>query len=128
MQELAALDQQRVVSDLLRQRMLEGVLNIARRRLLVDELPGLQPREHALQLVVRPARHALHQPERKFSSQHRQGLQQLLLIRRQPVDARGEHGLHRGGDLDRVHRLGELHRSVALAARHLRRAPARSPP
>ena len=26
---------------------------------------------------------------------HRQSLQQLLLLRRKPVDARGEHGLHR---------------------------------
>src|SRR5690348_14498620 len=48
--ELAALYQQRVVSDLLRQRMLEDVFYIARGWLLVDELARLQVGEHRLQL------------------------------------------------------------------------------
>ena len=56
MQELAALDQHRVVGDLLRQRVLEGVLDIARGRLLVDELARLQVGEHPLQFVVRSRR------------------------------------------------------------------------
>jgi hypothetical protein len=41
-QELATLDQQGVVGDLLSQRVFEGVFNIADRRLLVDELRRLQ--------------------------------------------------------------------------------------
>jgi hypothetical protein len=49
-QELAALDQQRIVGNLLRQRVLENVFNVARSRLLVDELPRLQPREPALRV------------------------------------------------------------------------------
>src|SRR5216684_5702473 len=113
-QELTAFDEVRVVGDLLRQRVLEDVLDVPGGWLLVDELPGLQTRQPTLQFVVRLERHALHQPERKFASQHRQGLQQLLLLRRQPVYTRGEHDLHRRGDLYRVHRPGELHRPVAL--------------
>ncbi len=113
-QLLAALDQQRVVSDLLRQRVLEDVLGVADRRLLVDELGELQLAEYPVQIVVRLERHPSHQLERKFPPQHRQGLQQLLLLRRKPVDACGEHALHRGGDLHRAHRLGQLHRPVAL--------------
>ena len=60
-QDLAPLDQQRVVGDFLRQRVLEGVLDIADRRLLVDELAQLQIVEHAVQLVVGLRDHLAHQ-------------------------------------------------------------------
>ena len=53
-------------------------------------------------------------PNGNSRPKHGQGLQQLLLLRRQPVDTRREHALHRGRDLHRVHRLGKLHTSVAL--------------
>src|ERR1700720_2393315 len=49
-QEFAASNQQRVVGDLLRERMLENVLSIGEDRLLVDELGRPQIRKHALQL------------------------------------------------------------------------------
>src|SRR5260370_15927364 len=49
-QQLAALDQQRVIRDLLRQRMLEGVFDSGGSGLFVDELGQLQVGEHALQL------------------------------------------------------------------------------
>src|SRR5208282_3417371 len=51
-QELAAFDQDRVVSYFLRQRMFKYVFSIASRRLLVDEFPGLQAPKPTLQFVV----------------------------------------------------------------------------
>jgi hypothetical protein len=43
----AALDQQRVVRNLLRQCMLEDVFDIARRYLLIDEFPPVSATAHA---------------------------------------------------------------------------------
>ncbi len=36
------------------------------------------------------------QRERKFSSHHRQGLEQIFFLRRQPIDTGGEHPLYSG--------------------------------
>src|SRR5713226_9506227 len=74
-QELAALEQQRVVGDLLRQRMLEDVLDIAGGRLLVDELRHLQVREPSLQLVMLPVDHPPDQRQRELPSNHGERLQ-----------------------------------------------------
>src|SRR5216683_7662752 len=45
--------------------------------------------------------------------QHRKRLQQFLLRRRQAINARGDHGLYRGGDLNRAQRPGEPHRAIS---------------
>src|ERR1700730_17817690 len=112
-QELAALDQPRVVSHFLRQRVLEGVLDVGKRRLLVDELAELKVRQHPLQLSVRFADHPLYQAEPEFLAHYSQGLQQVFLIRRQPVDARCQDALHRGRNFQFAQRLGEFDRSIA---------------
>jgi hypothetical protein len=49
---LAALDQQRVVGDLLSERVLEDVVDAGRRQLLVNELGRLQIAEHRRQLSI----------------------------------------------------------------------------
>ena len=50
---LAPLDQYRVVGDFLGQRVLEGVFDVADRRLLVDELADLQVVEQSVEFVIR---------------------------------------------------------------------------
>ena len=51
MQSPAAFEQQRVVGDLLRERMLEGVFELREEARLVQELRGLEIGEIAVQLV-----------------------------------------------------------------------------
>src|SRR6266852_6126095 len=62
--------------------MLENVFNIAGDWLLVDELPRLQARQPAIQLVIRLERHASRQLEREFSSQRREHFCGALLAER----------------------------------------------
>ena len=107
MQKLAPLDQHRVVGDLLGERVLEDVLDVAHRGLLVDELGQLQVAEHPVEIVVGLPGDLAYQRERKLLSDHGQRLQQLLLSRGQAVDARREYPLHGGRNLELVERLGE---------------------
>src|SRR5216684_2508109 len=112
MDRAAPLRQHGVVGDLLRQRVLEAVFDCADCRLFIDEFAELELREHLPQLIAGLKRHALHQVQRKFMSQHRKRLQQFLLRRRQAINARGDHGLYRGGDLNRAQRPGEPQRAI----------------
>ena len=107
MQLLAPLQQHGVVGDLLRERVLEGVFDVADRRLLVDELAELQIDDQPFELVLRLSRDRPGQAEHELAAEHRQGLQQILLVVVQPVDARGENCLHRGRDPERGERLDE---------------------
>ena len=118
MQCTAPLAQQRAVGHLLGQPMLEAVLHFRKRRLLVDELPGLQPRQQALQRIFGQQGDARQQAPRKCLADHRQGLQQRLLGRLQAVDAGGDHPLHGGRDVQRGRDLLEPV-MPALAAQHL---------
>src|SRR6266851_7767987 len=90
----APFAQNRVVRDLLRQRMFEDVFDVAGGRLLVNELRQLKVAKHPVQLVVRLEGRASHQTDRKFSTDDGQRLQQLLGIGWQAVDSRGENPLH----------------------------------
>src|SRR5216683_4611901 len=88
MQKLAALDQQGVVGDLLRQRMLECVLNPRERWLFIDELACLQIGKHSFQLRPRRGGNPPNQVKRRLLAHHRQCLQQIFLLRGQAVDTR----------------------------------------
>ena len=60
---------------------------------------------------------------------HRRGLEERLVLGRQPVDAGGQHGLHRGRDLDGRERPRQpVGAALARRAPRSRRASARSPP
>ncbi len=50
---LAAIDQHRVVGDLLSKSVLEAVLEVAHRGLFVDEFGELQVAQHPVELVIR---------------------------------------------------------------------------
>ena len=63
------------------------------------KLFGLLVGEESLQFLVGLVRHLSEQPPRKLFPKHRQGLEQGLLFGGEPVDARGQHTLHRGRQL-----------------------------
>jgi hypothetical protein len=100
--ELAPLDQQRVVGDLLRKSMLEDVFDFGQGRLLIDEFGELQIREYAVEFGIGDLHDAPDQPERELSSDYRQRLQQVFLIGGQPVDTRGKNRLHRRRNLQLI--------------------------
>ena len=93
--------------------MLEDVRDVGNGWLLVNELGYLQIREQPLQLVVGLPGHFSYQPERELLANHRERLKQIFLLRRQPVDARGQHPLYGGRNLNRAQRHGELDGAVA---------------
>src|SRR6266851_1594490 len=111
--QLSELDEHRLVCHLLSERVLEDVLDIAGGRLFVDELGKLQIMQHAVQLVFRFSDHPLHQAQRKFSSDHRKRLQQILFSGRQTIDSRGENILHRRRNPQLCQWLDEFEASVA---------------
>ena len=106
------------------QRVLEGVLDVADRGLLVDELAELEFGQHRFQLRSRLRGHFTDQTEFELSADHGERLEQVFLIRRQPVDARGENRLHRRRNLQFAQRLGELDDAVAHQRACRRTAPA----
>ena len=113
----AALLQQAAVRDLVRERVLEGVLEIRKQPRLVDELGSLQAVEPAAERLVRQIGDRLEQRERHVLADDGGDLQQVFVFRREPVDARRQHHLDRGRDLDRLDRLRQpiLARSPASA-------------
>src|SRR5580704_16523575 len=112
-QEFAASDQQRVVGDLLGERMLENELSIGERRLLVDELDRLQIRKHPPQLRLRLGGYFPDQAKRRLPADHREGLEQFLLLRRKPVDTGGQDALYRRRQTQLRERACNLHYAIA---------------
>ena len=101
----APLLQQAAVRDLVRERVLEGVLEVRKQPRLVEELGGLQAVEPAAERLVRQLGDRLEQRERHVLADDGGDLQQALVLRGEPVDARRQHRLDRGRDLDRLDRL-----------------------
>ena len=73
MQLFAALYQQRIVGDLLRQRVLEDVLGVGQ-RLLIDELRSAQLGHHPIEVNVLGGGHPPDQGQRRFAPDHRHSL------------------------------------------------------
>ena len=101
----ATLLQQAAVRDLVRERVLEGVLEIRKEPGLVEELGGLQVVEPATERLVRQLGDRLEQRERHVLADDGGDLEQAFVLRGEPVDARRQHRLDRGRDLDRLDRL-----------------------
>ena len=102
------LQQQAAVGHLVRQGVLEGVFRLGEQAGLVQELRRLQVRQAAVQRRLGHVGNGLQQGQGHLRANHRGGLEQPLLLRRQPVDARRQHRLHRGR---------HLHGSAAACAR-----------
>ena len=115
--ELAApVLQQAPVGHLVRERVLEGVLQVREELRLVEELRFLQMGEPAPQGLLRLLRDRRQQRVGHVLADHRGRLQQLLLLWRQPVDARRQDRLHRRRDLQRLHRPRQPVRSALPAS------------
>src|SRR5438876_2708917 len=96
----------------MRQRMLEGVLELREEMRFVEELGSLKVRETATEITVVIHDDGLEQSERHVLADHGGSLDQALLRRWEPVDAPGQQRLHRRRDLDRQ---GILDHAVAAA-------------
>ena len=112
MQLLAALLEDRVVGDLLRERVLEDILDVGDRRLLVDELAKLEVGEETLELLVRVSGDGPGETEDELPAEDGKSLQERLLVVAQPVDTRGEDGLHGRRNAQRRKRLDQLDRPL----------------
>ena len=107
MQQALPLAQQPPIGHLVRQGVLEGIVALGKQAGFVEELGGLQVRQATVQRFLRLVGDGLQQRPGHLRADHRSGLEQALLLRGQPVDARGQHRLHRGGDLQALQRPGQ---------------------
>src|SRR5262245_22904326 len=100
------LDEARV-GDLVREGMLERELDVWEQLRLVHELGGLEPRESVSKAAVVEVGDRLEEGERHVLADHGGGLEQALVVGRQPIDTRGEDGPDGCRNLDRVQLLYE---------------------
>ena len=80
--------------------MLEGVGGLREAVGLIEELGGLEVRQALLQGHRRQLGNGLQQRHGDVHAHDRSGLQETLGLRRQAVDARGQHRLHGGRELE----------------------------
>ena len=105
MQHPPLLQQEAAIGHLVRQGVLEGVFRLGKQAGLVQELRRLEVCQATVQCRFRQVRNGPQQGKGHVHANHRSGLEQVLLLRRQAVDARCQHCLHRGRDLNRRQRL-----------------------
>jgi hypothetical protein len=101
-----SLLEQRLVGHLLGEGMLEGVLVLREEACLVEELGGLQMCETQAQRRLRHLGNGLEKHQGHLCANDSRGLEQVFLLRRQPIEARRQHCLHRGRYLNARQRSG----------------------
>src|SRR5262245_40110308 len=84
----ATLLEEAAIRDFVRKRVLEGILDIRKQPGFVDELRSLQVVEPATERHVRQIGDRLEQSERHVLADDGGDLQEALLLRGEPVDAR----------------------------------------
>jgi hypothetical protein len=99
--------------------VLEAVCQLGKEACLVEELGSLQMGEAQAERRPRCLGHGLEERQGHLGADDGGGLEQLLLLRRQPVDAGGQHRLHRGWHLNTRQALGQAI-SPMTADQHLR--------
>ena len=105
MQHPPPLQQEAAVGHLVRQGMLEGVFLLGEQAGLIQELRRLEVRQAAVQRCLGQVRNGLEQRQGHLGANDGRGLEEPLLLRRQPVDACRQHRLHRGRHLNGRQRL-----------------------
>ncbi len=112
------LGRQRLVRDVLRHRVGEGIRELGERALLLDELGGLQL---AQRLVASPGRLAdtLEEPPAELAADHRRDLEDLSRRVTHLLDAGQDHVLDGGRHDERVE-IARHDQPVPLPAKHLR--------
>src|SRR5216684_4633515 len=94
--------QQAAVSDLVRERVLEGVFEIRKEARLVKELGGLEVAEPPSQVFLCKLGNLEQESERHVFADDRGRLEQPLVLWRQAVDAGRQNRLHRRRHLNRL--------------------------
>ena len=89
MKDAPSFLEQAAVGHLMRQRVLEGVLDVGKEPYLVQELRGLQSLESRLHDRLVGLGESLEQREWHVLADHCGNLQQVLVLRREPIDTRG---------------------------------------
>ena len=100
MQHPPPLLEQAAVGHLVGEGVLEGILALREEARLVEELGRLQMRKARRQPSSGTSAMACRSGQGHLGADDRRGLEQALLLRRQPVDARRQHRLHRGRHLN----------------------------
>jgi hypothetical protein len=80
--------------------VLESVLAFGKEPRFIEKLSRLEVREAAVHGVFRQVGNGLQQRQGHLSANDRRSLQELFLLRWQPVNTRREHSLHRGRHLN----------------------------
>ena len=101
--------QQATVGDLVRERVLERVLDVRDEPRLVQKLAFPKPVEARTEHFLRQIRHCPQQHEGHFLADHGCRLQERLVFRRKAIDARREHRLDGGGHAELA---GGLHEPI----------------
>jgi hypothetical protein len=96
MKSAAALLQEAPIDDFVSQRMLEGAFEVGKETRLIEELRLLQVCEPSPQRLLRLLRDRRQERVGHMLADDRGRLQELLSLRRQPVDPRRQDRLHRG--------------------------------
>src|SRR5262249_51753958 len=91
--------EQSLIGDLMRQRVLEGVLEVREEPRFVQELRPLQPGERLTSTLLWVLGDRLQQCERHGLAHHSRCLQQALVAGSEAVDARSQNRLSRGRKL-----------------------------
>jgi hypothetical protein len=104
---LAAPVEQAAVRHLVGKGVLEGVFGVWKQAGLVEELAGLKPREAAPQVVLGEIGDRLQQVKGDVLADDGRGLEQVLLLRPEPIDPGGKDRLNRRRDADLGRRLGQ---------------------
>ena len=112
------------VRDFVGERVLERVLEVRKEPGLVEELRGLEARQLGAHLVLRRVGDGQEQRHGHVLADDRGRLEQSLGLGRQAVDARGQDGLHGGGDLQVLDGPGEpVGAALAGQGRRLHQGP-----
>src|SRR5262249_51976783 len=117
-QHPSPLLEETVISHLVRQGVREGEVALGEQPRLVQELSRLQMGEAAVERRLGQLGNGLQERQGHLCANDRCCLQQLFLLRRQPVDTRREHCLYRGRHLNTWERLGQAIRPP-LSDQHL---------
>src|SRR2546425_11650402 len=100
MERAAPLMKQAAERNIMGQGMLERVFELREQTGFVEELGGLEVREPAPERRFGQLADGVKEGKRHVLANDSRGLEQTLVLGREPVDAGGENGLDRGWHLD----------------------------
>ena len=106
-QHSALLAQEARVGDVAGERALEAVDDVGEQARLVEKPCGLQAYQRPPDALGGNVHDRLEQRLRHVGADHGRRLEQQLLVAGEPIDARGEDGLHGRGHLDRLELAGQ---------------------